>query len=80
MYVWEPHKDMRLLNGEAIKAYMPSWAREKGVRVWNFKGEEHTSQEDGKSKGLVNKWLPYLEETKKHREDFEQASLAKFPP
>ena len=58
MCVQDPHKDMRLKGIQAIEAYMPSWVKEKGVRVWGFKGEEDNAQEDEKSKYLVNKCLP----------------------
>ena len=41
------------------EAYMSSWAQEKGIGIWVFKGEEENSQQDEKSKCLVNKCLPY---------------------
>ena len=49
---------MRLSGSQEIEAYMSSWAKEKGVGVCDFKGEENNSQEYGKSKCLVNKCLP----------------------
>ena len=48
---------MRLQDSQAIDAYMPSCTKEKGVGVWDFKGEENNSWEDEKSKSLVNKCL-----------------------
>ena len=36
-------------DSQAIEVYMPIWAKEKGEGVWEFKGEEETSPEDGKS-------------------------------
>ena len=37
---------------------MPALVKEKWVGVWDFKGEKDSSQEDGKSKCLINKCLP----------------------
>lgn len=58
MYLREPHRDMRLPGSKIIESYMPLWAKEKQVRVWDSKGEEVNSQGDKKTKCLVNKCLP----------------------
>ena len=34
---------------QAVEVYMPIWAKEKGVGVRDFKGEEENSPENGKS-------------------------------
>ena len=39
-------------RSQVIEAFMPSWAKEKGVGIWGFKEEEDNSQEDGKSQRL----------------------------
>ena len=55
-----PSETMRLKGGQEIEAYIPSWAEEKGVGVWGFKGEEDKSQE-AKSGCLVIRYLPHHE-------------------
>ena len=62
------HKNMRSIGSQTIEAYMPFWAKEKGLGVWDCKGEEDNSQEVGKSKGLVNKCLLFHAETMGHRD------------
>ena len=52
------HKNMKTPGTQAVVADRPSRAKEKRVLVWDFKGEEDSSQGDGKSKCLVNKCLP----------------------
>lgn len=77
MYIQGSHKNMRLRGSQVIEAYILFSAKEKWVDVWGFKGKEDKSQEDGKSKRLVNKGLPYHAETMGHREDFDlQAHLS----
>lgn len=56
LYIWEPQRYEA--PSQAVVASMPSWAKEKWGGVWNFKGEEGNSQKAGKSKCLVNKYLP----------------------
>lgn len=34
-----PQKHTRLHNSQAIKVYMTSWAKEKWVGGWDFRGE-----------------------------------------
>lgn len=46
---------MRPTYSQAVEVYMPSFAKEKSIKVGNFKGEEDHLQEDGKGKYLVNK-------------------------
>ena len=53
-----PIKKMALSSSQVIEAYIPSWAKEKGLGVWGFKEEENNSREDEKSKCLVNRCLP----------------------
>ena len=80
MYVWEPHKDNeRLPNSQAIEAYMPFWAKKKGVGIWGYSGEGDNSQKDSKSKYLVNKCLLCHAEAMGHKEDVEQTDPARLP-
>lgn len=39
------------------EAYMPSWTKKKGIRVWDLKGEEEHLQEDGKTQNVWYKQL-----------------------
>ena len=48
---------------------MPSRAKEKSTGVWDFKGNEDNSQEDEKSKCLVNKCFLGHPKTMGHREE-----------
>ena len=41
---------------------MPPWAKERRIGIWGSKGKQDISQEDGKSKCLVNKCFPGLAE------------------
>lgn len=47
--------------------------------VWGLKGSEDSSQEDEKSKCLLNKRLSYPVETVGHRVDLEQIGPAELP-
>lgn len=52
----------KLKDSQAIEVYMLSKTKDTGGgvgRVWGFKGKEENSQEDGKSKYLVTKAMPY---------------------
>ena len=49
------------------------------IGVWGFKRKEDNSQEDRKSKCLVNKCLPRQWERRGHREYFEHIGLSKLP-
>lgn len=73
------HRYERPKDNKAIEAYMLSWAKKKGLRVWGFKGKENNSQEDGKSKDLAIKCLQCHTETVGHGKDLEQIILASFP-
>ena len=48
MYIWQLHKIRRPPVNQAVEAYMPFRAKEKGLQVWDCKGEEDNSQEDEK--------------------------------
>ena len=48
-----------------------------GVVVWDFKGEEGNSHEDG-SKYLVNKCLSCLAKAMRQGEDVDQMGLSRF--
>lgn len=43
---------------QAIETHMTFWSKKKGVGIRDYIGEKDDSQEDGKIKCLVNKWLP----------------------
>ena len=51
----------------------------EGGKGLGFKGKKDNSQENGKSKCLVNKCLLYHAETMEHREHFEQIGPAELP-
>lgn len=57
LYIWEPHKDMKLKGSQAIEAYIhPELKNRIEARV--AKGEEGSSQEDEKNRCLVIRCLP----------------------
>ena len=58
---------------------MPSYTKEKGSRVWGFKGNKDISQVNGKSKCLVNKCLSCHADTMGHRMEFEQICVSQHP-
>lgn len=59
MHIWELHRDNeKLPNSLEIEAYMLFWAKKEVVGVWGSRGGEDNSQEDGKSKYLINKCFP----------------------
>ena len=66
---------MRPKNSQAIEAYMLLGAKENEVGVWDFKGEEFSSQGDGQSK-----CLPHHAERMGCRGECGQSGLAKSPP
>ena len=39
---------MSSIGSQAVEAYMPSRAKEKGVGIWDVRGKKDNSQEDGK--------------------------------
>lgn len=51
--MYEGPKDMRPSDSQAVEAYIQSWAKDKEVRVWDYKGKEDNSQGDEKSKCFV---------------------------
>ena len=63
------HKNMRPTGSQKIEVYMPSTAKDMGVGVWSFKEKEDNSQEDEKSKYLVNKYVLGHKEMTGHRDE-----------
>ena len=43
MYILCLYKNMKPPDSQFIEAYVLSWAKEKGVRIWYFKGGENKS-------------------------------------
>ena len=70
---------MRLIDFQTVEAYVQSWTKQKGVGVWDFKGEKDNLQEDGKSKCLVSRCLLGHAEKMGHREDSGLQALPSFP-
>ena len=70
MYTRELHETMSPTGSRSIEAYMPSRAKEQGVRVWDFKRKEDIHRKMKKSKCLVNKCLLGHTEKMGHREEF----------
>ena len=58
MYILRLYKNMKPPDSQLIEAYVLSWAKEKGVRIWYFKGGEDKSEGGGKNKYSGTKWLP----------------------
>lgn len=50
------------------EVYLSSWTKEKQVEIWDFKGKEGNSQEDGKY--LENGCFLCPKEIVGHREEF----------
>lgn len=57
---WKHYKDMRPKATQAIETYMPSWVKERDGSL-GLQGEESNSQEDEKSRCLVNKVCPAMQ-------------------
>ena len=52
----------------------------EGAGILNYTGKEENSQENGKSKCLVNKCLPHSAATMGLQGDLEETGPAKLPP
>lgn len=80
-YVQGPHKNMSTTSHQAIKVYMPSRAKEKGLGLCNFTGKEDNLQGNGKSKCLIYKCLSRHAETRghSHGEGCEHTGLLSSP-
>lgn len=37
---------MKVAGSQGFEAYLPPWAKGKGIGVWGFKGKDNSSQED----------------------------------
>lgn len=68
-YIWGLHKNMRNQDNQTIEAFMLFWTNKKGLGIWNFKGEEDSTQGAGKSKCMVEK-VCHAPKDKGQREDF----------